>query len=110
MSLSSKIVMVLLTGLAFKAQAECLGEAQVIAPIVSTQSDNLHYCRVYIDQSQARVYNESMVCPLDISEVVAKGVEVGLKNGHECRLQSGEELNGIIVKTKTGSIIWEDGF
>lgn len=110
MSLSYKVFIVLLAVVGFKAQAQCMGEAQVIAPIVSIESDNLRYCRVYIDPSKTRVYNESMVCPLDISEVVAKGVEVGLQAGHDCRLQAGDELNGIIVKTKEGTIIWEDVF
>lgn len=110
MSVSCKVFSILITVVGFKASALCLGEAQVIAPIISTQTDRLHSCRVYIDLSKVRVYNESMVCPLDINEVVTNGVEVGLKADLSCRLLIGDELNGIIVKTKKNSIIWEDAF
>jgi hypothetical protein len=42
-------------------------------------------------------YAESMVCPLDLSEVLSQGIEIGLKNGHDCDYDS-ETISGVVVK------------
>ena len=105
--LKSVLLAITILSLNAQAQASCLGEAQIIAKIASIQSDSLSTCKAYIDLTAVRIYNESMVCPLDLSEVHSKGVEVGFVDGHDCRLQSGDELNGTLVKINDELIVLE---
>lgn len=90
--------------LAANAQLSCLGEAQIIAKVESVKTDSLTYCRVMV--KQVSFYNESIVCPLDLSEVMDQGIEIGLKNGHDCDVDS-NTISGVLVKTKRGDIIIE---
>lgn len=85
----------------------CIGEAQLVAKIAKVEKASLISCKAYIDAASISFYSESMVCPLDLEEVIAEGVEVGFKDGHDCRLESGEELSGIIVKNSSGSLTVE---
>lgn len=88
--------------LAANAQSTCLGEAQIIAKVAGVETDSLTYCRVMV--KEVSFYNESMVCPLDLSEVMDQGIEIGLKNGHDCDAGS-DTISGVLVKTKRGDII-----
>ena len=88
--------------LAANAQSSCLGEAQIIAKVAGKKTDSLTYCRVMI--KDVSFYNESIVCPLDLSEVMEKGITIGLKNGHDCEVDS-DTISGVLVKTKRGDII-----
>ena len=85
----------------------CIGEAQLIAQIATVQKVSMNSCKAFIDPSSITFYSESMVCPLDLSEIISEGVEVGIKDGHDCRLESGQDLNGIIVKNASGSLSLE---
>lgn len=90
------------------AQATCLGEAQIIAQVAGVKNKTMLNCSVEIDPATIRHYSESMVCPLGIDEVLAEGIEVGLKDGHDCRLERGDTLSGIVVRSAaTGKIILE---
>ncbi|MES2802187.1 MAG: hypothetical protein V4654_06815 [Bdellovibrionota bacterium] len=83
------------------AQASCLGEAQIIATVGGKKSDAMTFCRVMV--SSVSFYAENVTCPLDVSEVMAKGIEIGLKNGHDCELES-NTISGVIVKNQAGII------
>ena len=80
----------------------CLGEAQVIAIIQTTQKSGQSSCKAYINQYLVQFYASSAVCPLDISELVNEGVEVGMVNGHDCAMNAGETLNGVVVRNSAG--------
>ncbi len=98
------LVVALISVVAQASMANCLGEAQIIAK-VRENTKSLSSCVAHIDTSSIIQYNESGVCPLDLSEVIEKGVEVGMINGHDCRVQAGEPISGVLVKTQSGAII-----
>ncbi len=85
----------------------CVGEAQLIAQIATVEKVSMNSCKAFIDPNSVTFFSESMVCPLDLSEIISEGVEVGMKDGHDCALESGEALNGIIVKNGAGSLSLE---
>ncbi len=97
------VIFAILTLSAF-ANASCIGEAQIIAKVDSLKSDSMTTCRVMI--KSASLYNESIICPLDLSEVMSEGIEIGLKNGHDCEFES-DVISGILVKNKAGVIYLE---
>lgn len=100
------LVVAFITVLTQVSMANCLGEAQIIAKVQSTQK-SLSSCVVSIDSSSIVQYNESGVCPLDLSEVLQSGVEVGMSNGHDCRLEAGDVITGVLVKNQAGVIVLE---
>lgn len=100
------VIAALFSLLSTSAIAACLGEAQIIAK-VQTNAKSLSRCVAIIDATTIVQYNENTVCPLDISEVLEKGVEVGLQNGHDCRIEAGDFISGVLVKTQAGSIVLE---
>jgi hypothetical protein len=100
------IVAALISVVAQASMASCLGEAQIIAQ-VSGNTKSLTSCIAHVDSSSIVQYNESGVCPLDLGEVLEKGVEVGMKDGHDCRLQAGDVITGVLVKNQAGIIVLE---
>lgn len=101
------IFALLASPLAF-ANASCLGEAQIIAQVSGIKNKTLHSCSVQIDPASVSHYAASMVCPLGIDEILAEGVEVGLKDGHDCRIDTGESISGIVVRsTISGKLVLE---
>jgi hypothetical protein len=86
------------------SMANCLGEAQIIAKVASIKSKSLTSCSVNIDANTIVQYNVNQTCPLDIQEVLYKGVEVGLNNGHDCALDSGDDISGVIFLNEAGTI------
>ena len=42
---------------------------------------------------------------MDLSEVISKGIEFSLVNGHDCEVTVGEEINDIIIKKADGTIV-----
>ncbi len=89
------------------ASANCLGEAQIIAKITGRSTNSLTFCTAKIDASSVRVYNQNGMCPMDLSEVISKGIEMNLSNGHDCDINVGDEINGVIVKRIDGKIVLE---
>ncbi len=85
----------------------CEGEAQIIAKVGPIKSKTMLSCVVEIDASSIQLYNMSGVCPLDIDEVLATGVSVGLKDGHDCALSEGDVISGVIVKKPWGILVLE---
>ncbi len=88
------------------SSAQCLGEAQIIAKIKST-SKTLTSCVAYLDQVSIVQYNVNRLCPLDIGDVYQTGIEVGLIHGHDCLLEAGAGISGILVKKQSGKIALE---
>jgi hypothetical protein len=100
------LVVALISVVAQTSMANCLGEAQIIAKVQGNKK-SLSSCVAMIDSSSIVQYNESMVCPLDLGEVLEQGVEVGMKDGHDCRLEAGDVITGVLVKNQAGKIVLE---
>ena len=86
------------------SNASCIGEAQIIAKVNKKVTDSMTYCRVTV--SNVSFYKENMTCPLDLSEVMSYGIEIGLKNGHDCELDS-DTITGVLVQNSAGDIYLE---
>ncbi len=84
----------------------CRPEAQIIAVVSDTKKVGIGSCVAKFDASLIRQFNPSGVCPLDIAEAL-NGVEVGVKNGHDCALEIGQILSGILYKNSAGQIYLE---
>lgn len=87
------------------AEKSCVAEAQIIAKVGELRGNSTTSCRVFI--SSVVMYNENMTCPLDISEVMQKGIEIGLKNGHDCEYDS-DIISGVLVQNSAGIISLEN--
>lgn len=94
---------ILLTTLlfSFSAHASCIGEAQIIGKIAEVKK-SLTSCRAFL--SNATSIQSSVVCPLDEGKLFSEGFEIGLVNGHDCRMEAGDEVSGILVDN--GSFIY----
>ncbi len=101
------IVAVLFVSQISFAAPVCLGEAQIIAKVGQINNRDMLECVVSIDTASIVQYNVNQLCPLDLSEVMEKGVEVGLINGHDCKYSPGDEISGVIVKTAWGALVLE---
>lgn len=94
-------------GLIASASANaCLGEAQIIAP-VTTYQETMMSCKAFINLSKVIHFKVNSTCPLDLADIASQGVEVGLKNGHDCAIEVGENLNGVVVRNAAGVLILE---
>lgn len=84
--------------------ADCLGEAQIIAKIKSSEvtQDNGR-CIVKIDLSQVSFFQESMVCPLYLEDIAEKGIDMSDRTS-TCNFQKGEAISGIVELTADGRI------
>lgn len=85
------------------ANASCIGEAQIIAKVNAIESKTIDSCRVSV--KEVTFYRDSAVCPLNLSE--SDTIEVGMKDGHDCRLEASETLTGVLVKNQAGEIYLE---
>ena len=88
-------------------QEACQPEAQIIAHVTSYEKWDLYDCVVRISPKHITQYNINQTCPLDIDEVLANGISVGLVNGHDCALNVGDVISGVLVKKPTGTIVLE---
>lgn len=88
------------------ASANCLGEAQIISKVTAIDK-SLISCKAQVTAQSVSFYQENQLCPLDLAEVVSQGVEVGLENGHDCKLNVGDTLTGILVLQPHGVIFLE---
>jgi len=85
------------------ANMECnpgvLGEAQIIAKVGSaTVQGNSNRCLIEIDATTIKHFQESRICPLDLDPTVLKqGIMTGIQNGHDCAMQTGDDVNGVLV-------------
>lgn len=92
------LVTTLLILISASAAQACLGEAQLIAPVKYTQRTGYSSCKAFIDTTQVKFFAESRVCPLSLAEIANEGIEVGFMNGHDCRLDAGDVVNGVIAR------------
>ena len=80
--------------LSFGSSANCIGEAQVIGKVKEVHK-TLTSCKVILtSDSDIRL---SEVCPLDGGRLFGEGIEVGLVNGHDCQMQPGDLISGVLV-------------
>lgn len=91
--------------LANVASASCIGEAQFIAKVGQISKKTMYDCVVKLDETSVTHYRESIVCPLDLSEVLETGISVGLINGHDCAYSTGDQISGVVVKKDDGTLI-----
>lgn len=91
----------------FASTPACLGEAQIIAKVSSIADKDSYDCVVHIDAASIVQYNINQICPLDLGEVLAQGVSVGLANGHDCSYSAGDDISGVIVKKEWGTLVLE---
>ncbi|MFZ3230943.1 MAG: hypothetical protein WA160_12115 [Pseudobdellovibrio sp.] len=87
--------------------ADCLQEAQIIAKVKAVETKTLSSCKVSIDIKSIQHFSSSQACPLSIEDVLTSTVEVGLSSGHDCRLEAGDTLTGVLVKNSAGVIVLE---
>lgn len=85
-------------------QKNCQQEAQVIGKVKSYEK-SLYGCQVILDGASIQFYKASQVCPLELDEVVLSPIQVGLSGGHDCRLDVGDTLSGVLIKNSAGQII-----
>lgn len=93
--------------LALVSAGVCSGEAQIIAKVDQIIDGDMFNCVVSIDSNSIVQYNVNQTCPLDMNEVLKKGVALGLINGHDCPLSSGDDISGVIVKTAWDTLVLE---
>ena len=86
------------------SQKNCQQEAQVIGKVKSYDK-SLYGCQVMLDGASIQFYKASQVCPLELDEVILSPIQVGLSGGHDCRLDVGETLSGVLIKNSAGQII-----
>ena len=100
------ITTLLVSQISFAAPV-CSGEAQIIAKVGQIINRDMSECVISIDTNTIVQYNVNQLCPLDLSEVMEKGVEVGLSNGHDCNYNPGDDISGVIVKTAWDTLVLE---
>lgn len=100
-------VVILISQLAIADAPACTGEAQIIAKVDQIISRDMSECVVSIDAKSIVQYNVNRTCPLELSEVLEKGVEVGLSNGHDCNYNPGDDISGVIVRTAWDTLVLE---
>jgi hypothetical protein len=83
-------------------------EAQIIATVSYSDKVSMTSCLAKIKIEGVRIFNAHVFCPLNLEEIIEAGIEVGFRNGHECRLSAGDEINGIVFKDKAGKIVLEN--
>lgn len=79
-------------------------EAQFVGEIEEVETDSNTYCRGIVDPSKVSFFRENMFCPLDLGEIVEQGIEMPLKNGHDCEVPG--QVGGILV-LQDGKIFFE---
>lgn len=101
-SLIITFLFTLVTTTAVKSQAAlptCIGEAQFAAEPAYTKKNGPNSCRLFI--KNVSHYSEHIFCPLSLSEVMEHGIEIGMRNGHDCEYDY-PQVSGIIVKRAEG--------
>lgn len=101
------MIALLIAAFAQGSVAQCLGEAQIIAKVDNVTKTGLSRCVATITKYSIQMYNESMVCPLDLNEVIEQGIVVTFKDGHDCAFEAGQNISGVLVKNSAGEIVLE---
>ena len=88
------------------AQA-CVGEAQIIARVTGTQLMGSNGCFVAVTPDSVRFFAPNMTCPLELSEVLQSGIEVGVRTEEYCSYNVGDEISGVVTKSQDGQLTLE---
>ncbi len=104
--MKTALALLVLTALTQTAAADCLGEAQMIAKVSSILRKTPTSCTVAIEPNSIRFYNVNLLCPLDFSEVLYRGVEVSATSD-VCAFQPNQDISGVVVLNKDGKIVLE---
>ena len=81
--------------------ASCSPEAQIIAKVYQAEKTSLGSCVVHV--SEIKMFNPNQTCRLEIKELT-NGIEVGMKSGHDCAYEIGDDLSGVLIKNSAGII------
>ncbi len=84
----------------------CLVEAKLVAKVESTEKDGFLRCLARINPDEVSYFETNPACPLSLKEIVRQGIEVGIKDGHDCTVSSGDEVSGRLKKTTDGAIVF----
>ncbi len=87
------------------AFANCLGEAQIDTTVASVEMMSTTKCKVQLVPTWN--IQDNQLCPLDIDEVLSKGVTVGFDSNGACEFKAGEKFARILVLTSSGDIVIE---
>lgn len=106
-----KLLLILLFSLSTGASVCDEYQAQIIADVVSVETDSLTFCRAKVSYNSIKVFNpygdnqyiDGDICPLYRQEVVTKGIDFPLINGHDCEVP--DEINGVIYKMENSNKI-----
>jgi hypothetical protein len=83
------------------SHANCIGEAQILGKIQKVEQTTSG-CRVFL--SSNAIINTSIVCPIDEGKLSSEGIEVGLIDGSNCKMEVGNVITGVVVDN--GSFIY----
>lgn len=72
----------------------CIGEAQVLGKVREVRK-TMTSCRVLLTSDSVVTVNP--LCPLDHSDIEARGISVGMIDGHDCEYNAGDDISGILV-------------
>ena len=100
---------IIATLIAFSAHlslANCLSEAQIIAKALEVTRTGTASCHVVINAHSIVQFNPSYICPLDIDEISASGVEVN-SSSENCSVEVGQIFSGVVYKNADGKIVLE---
>lgn len=98
-------IMIFLMSLSSSSFA-CFGEAQIVTQVAKYEN-TLMSCRAFVDTNMISFFSENQACPLKLSEIISKGIEVGLQDGHDCAVEIGEKIDGVVVKNAAGDLTIE---
>lgn len=103
------------------SQTSCLGQAQVIIKVSSQPyKTGMSSCILEVMQQDIIQYNEHVFCPLYQDQVVTPtqdkglrkgvGIELGMKNGHDCEVavDSNGNVSGVLEQNSAGVIHFID--
>ncbi|MDO9181803.1 MAG: hypothetical protein Q7U04_05315 [Bacteriovorax sp.] len=89
-----KAFLLMTLALSFSAHANCIGEAQINGKIKEV-TKTLSSCRAFLTEDS--MIQTSGICPLNEGKLASEGIEVGLVSGHDCKMEAGESISGVLV-------------
>lgn len=99
------LIIALFSVLSFQAFSCTQDEAQVTMVVTSVETDSMHYCKAFVSEESISHFNEHIRCPLTQSEVIAKGIDFPLVNGHDCNVEVGDVISGYLITSGNKIII-----
>lgn len=91
--------------LSFQAFSCSQNEAQVAMVVTSVETDSMHYCKAFVSEESISHFSEHIRCPLTQSEVIAKGIDFPLVNGHDCNVEVGDVISGYLITSGNKIVI-----